>query len=63
MAIVREQKINEGKRVREQYLLIPLLLPLGNQVCIRIAVFQKPVVELFRYSFLLVVQVIYISRA
>lgn len=44
-------------------LLIPLLLPLRNQVRIRIPILQQPVVQLFRDGFARVVQVVNVSGA
>ena len=44
-------------------LLIALLLPLRNQVAISVAVLEKPIVELLGDGFLLVVEIIDVSRA
>lgn len=45
------------------YLLISLLLPLRNQVRVRVAVLQKPVVQLLRDCFLFVVELVDVARA
>lgn len=43
------------------HFFIPLLLPFGDQISVRITVLEKPLVELLRYGFFVVVEVIYIS--
>jgi hypothetical protein len=45
----------------DTHLLIPLLLPLGDQVCIGIVVFQQPVVELLADRFFLIVEIVDVS--
>ena len=45
------------------HLLVPLLLPLRNQIAVRIAVLQQPVIQLLADGFLLIVEIIDISRA
>lgn len=44
-------------------LLITLLLPLGNKVCVCVPVLQQPVVELLRDGLAFVVQVVDVARA
>ena len=44
-------------------LLVALLLPLRNQVAISVAVLEKPIVQLLGDGFLLVVEIIDVSRA
>lgn len=44
-------------------LLIPLLLPLGNQLLVRVLVLEQPLVELFRDGLALVVEVVDVAGA
>jgi len=44
-------------------LFITLFLPLRYQVRIRVVIFQQPVIELFGYCFLFVVEIVDISGA
>lgn len=43
--------------------LVPLLLPLGDQVGVGVAVLEEPIVELFADGLALVVQVVDVPRA
>lgn len=54
--ILRERRTCGGKT----YLLVALLLPLGDQHGVRIAVLEEPVVELLADGLLLVVELVYV---
>lgn len=56
-------KPQEMNTKRATHLLIALLLPLRDQIRIRVAIFQQPVVESLADGFFLVVEVVDISRA
>lgn len=45
------------------YLLVSLLLPLGNQVGVRVLILQQPVIQLLTDRLLLIVKVVDIPRA
>lgn len=44
-------------------LLVSLLLPLGDQVGVRVSVLEQPVIELFRDRFLLIVEIVDVAGA
>jgi hypothetical protein len=45
----------------DTHLLIALLLPLGDQVCIGVVVLQQPVIQLLADRFFLVVEIVDVS--
>lgn len=51
----------EKEKMQVANLLITLFLPFGNEVCVRVVVFQEPVVELFGDCFFFVVEVVDVS--
>ena len=57
---IRLLRLNTAQAAK---LLVALLLPLGDQVPICVAVLQQPVVELLGYRFFLVVQIVDVLRA
>jgi hypothetical protein len=50
-----------ANRILNTYLLVPSLLPLGNEHRVSVAVFQQPLVKLLGYRLLLVIQFVNVS--
>lgn len=47
----------------QTYLFVALLLPLGDQVAVGVAIFEQPVVQRFADGFFLVIQIVYVPGA
>ena len=58
----RELLCRRRRQKKTTDLLVALLLPLGDQIRVRVAVLQQPVVELLADGFLLVVEVVDVPR-
>lgn len=45
----------------QSYLLVALFLPFCDQMCIGVVILEKPFIKLLRYSFFLVIELVYVS--